>query len=97
MQPGGAIANGTSLKQVREVTQCCVSQRLTSRTQLQLVYDFCRCGTPLRALWYVNDAARPPLGDCEAFKRIYGIDRILTFSEAGVRVRKCYDWWQVYE
>ena len=95
--PGGAIAQGTYLKQVREVTKSCVAQRLASHTQLQFVYDVCRCGTPFSALRFVNDAAHPPLIECEAFKRIYGLDRILTFSEAGVRVRKRHDWWHVYE
>ena len=97
LPPGGAIAKGQALNQVRKMTKYCVGQRLASHTQLQFVYDFCCCATPFSALRFVNDAARPPLDDCEAFNRIYGIDQRLTFSEAGVRVRKCYDWWQVYE
>ena len=94
---GGAIAKGEPLNQVRKVTKCCVAQCLASHTHIQFVYDFCRCGTPLSALLFVNDAARPPLDDCDAFKRVYGIDRILKFSEAGARVRKRHDWWCVYE
>ena len=94
--PGGYIAKNASLMQA--ATDCVVAQ-LQSHSKLHFVYDFCKCDTPFGSLQYVMDAARSPLGhaDGPAFKRVYGIDRRLAFTEAGARAHRVYDWWTVYD
>ena len=101
---GGVIAKWARIRRddgarrlLDETTKRGVAAHITSRAQLQCVYDFCRSTTPFSALQYVLDAARPPLAAIDAFKRAYGIDRVLTFCEARGRARAQNDWWSVYE
>ena len=94
--PGGCIPKHASM--ARAVKAYVVGQ-LSSHSKLQFVYDFCKCDTPFAALHYVLDAARPPL-DCvddHAFKRAYGIERRLAFTEACARSHRLRDWWTVYD
>ena len=95
---GGFIAKCTSLKHEQLTAKHCVLAHLQSTSRLHFVYDFCKCESPFTSLMFVFDAARRPLDDADGdeFKRIYGIDRRLTFSEAGSRERQCHDWWIVY-
>ena len=97
--PGGFVAKGAGIGQSQLTAKLCVAAHLPSQSHLHFVYDFCTVETPFASLRFVRDAARPPLDDADgpAFKRAYGIDRRLTFSEAGARERRAHDWWTVYD
>ena len=95
--PGGFVAKGAGIVQSQLAATHCVAAYLPSPSHLHFVYDFCTVETPFASLRYVMDAARPPLGDDNGFKRAYGIDRRLSFSEAGARERRAHDWWAVYD